>query len=313
MKSAAFLGFCKNRGIELDPPPAYSPEGNSAIESVWRGWAEEAKTTGSREWDLTILDFCYVQNNKLMRRYGNVSASMIDTGKGVDNVEELRRMVRETRRSLDAKVIPNAPVFVVGEEVDLWKPSTRKTDVCFFGATVVRAEHPTYYVRDEQQREIKVSVRRLRKIPHDPFAEEEEKKDGGSGSDSDDEDSVEDAKYQDPPNEKLLSSIAIGDFVPYRDGHDVYGGLVTNLYAEAEIVEFQEMVFVKKGHRVKAERTWIDADGVVVQSNYRPQRADPILYKTDMYALVDKVTLDTGSLLPAAVCDANPIVISQPN
>jgi len=316
VKSSAFLTFCKHRTIEVEPPPAYSPEGNSAIESVWRGWADEAKTSGNRDWDLTVLEYCYAQNNKKMRAYGGVSAAMLDTGKDVDDVDGLRQKVRSVRRAFDAKVKEraDAPVFRIGDEVDLWKPPRSKADVCFFGATVVSVSHPTYVVKDEEGREHRVNVRRLRAIPEDPF----EKKSGDAAdaandesSDDDDADGDADAKeLHEPPDEKLLQSLAIGDFILYRDGVEVYGGILTGIFSDAGIIEFQECIFVKKGQRVKAERTWLDNEGIVVQSNYRPKGGDPILYKTDLFSVVDKVMLDTGSLLPAAICDAHPIVIS---
>ena len=95
----------------------------------------------------------------------------------------------------------------------------------------------------------------------------------------------------------------------YRDGASVYGGVVSKLYNDA--IEFHEVVFQRKGKRVKAVKTWLDGDGVIVVSNYRPKSADPIIYKIDNIAVITKVTLDPSSLLPDSYRDKYPIVISN--
>ena len=251
-------------------------------------------------------------NNKRMRRYANATAVELDTGKGVENVDALREKVRAARRLTDAKTKEkaDAPLFAVGERVDLWKPPMSKHDIAFYGAIVTKAQHPTYWVTDEQKREIEVSVRRLRKIPPDPFAEEE-KKDGDASADADaDADSKADPdtsdvddKYSDDdfdaPDAVMLESLVPEDTILYRDAGKVYAGVVSRVFNDA--VEFQELVCIKKGKRLKLVRTWIDNDGVIVQSNYRPSQAESITYKIDKYAVLEKIETENGSLIPEAL------------
>ena len=189
---------------------------------------------------------------------------------------------------------------------------------------MVSVRHPTYDVVDDRDRKFTVSVRRLRKIPGDPFAsvegEEEEvgqhpenvdalEMDEKYNDDDDDSEIESEPEHNDwAPDKKLLESLEEGDFVLYRDGASVYGGIVVKLYNDA--IEFHEVVFQKKGKRVKAVKTWLDSDGVIVVSNYRPKSSDPIIYKIDNIAVITKVTLDPSSLLPDSCLDKYPVVIS---
>lgn len=303
-KSHDYLAFCARRGIETGYAPEYSPQGNSAIEAKWKHWAEEAKTTGSRDWDLTVYDHCWEQNNKGVPAYAGASAVSLETGKGVSDVHALRAEVRRVRRAADALVRPNAPTFDVGERVDLWKPPPTKMAVPFCDGFVIRTKHPTYWVKDAEGRECRASVRRLRKIPPDPFSTEEKKVEGHQDDadlsddvaelkqDSDDE-ADDDLSFPDPG---MLASLKAGDFILYRDGGMVYGGYLMRLLSDT--VEFHEAVFKKKGRRIKAEKTWISRDGVIAQSNYRPKDSEPVVYKVDPVTILRSVVLETGSLLP---------------
>ena len=225
--------------------------------------------------------------------------------------------MRAARRSMDRKKIPNAPVFVENEKVDLWKPTRQKFALSWCAATVCKVAHPTYFVTDIQGNEFKVSVRRLRKVPKDPFGEEDEEDVAVAGDRNDhnsaeecssDSDSKSDGSLDlvdelpEDQDQELIDSVRENDFVLYKDGGVVFGGKVVKIYTEA--VEFHESVFVKKKKRIKAVSTWIDRDGVVIQTNYRPRNADPIIYKIDKSAIVAKCDLDQGSLLPVGADDS---------
>ena len=226
----------------------------------------------------------------------------------------LRALVRAARRDADAKVRPDAERFVVGERVDFWRPPPTKMAVAFGDAVVARVKHPTYWVTDSNGKEHRSSVRRLRKIPLDPFAPvaDDEKKVGGrpppeSDESDDDSDNEQDDDHDDLsfPDPAMLASLKPGDFFLYRDGGRVYGGYLMRLLNDA--AEFQEAVFKKKGTRIKAEKTWISRDGVVYASNYKPKASEPVVYKVDPVTIMRRIVLDTLSLLP--VNDESPDLV----
>jgi hypothetical protein len=307
VKSKRFISFCSRLGVELEPPPAYSPEGNSAIESKWRVWANEAKTANNRNWDLTVFSHCFSQNNKKSKRYAMATAVEIETGKGVADVRALRERVRASRRLIDAKEKVNAPRFNVGDAVDLWVPKRSKMEVGWRSAKVVEVRHPTYQVEDDNGRSYEVSVRRLKKKPDDPFVKLSIGDDSVSG-DSSQESVAEEDEEEERSSQVAIEDLEVGDFILYSEGGSIFGGRLTNVYNEA--VEFHEAVFKRKAKRIKAVATWVDGDGTVVTTNYKPKNGDRILYKIDRSAVVKKIVLDQGSLLPIGADDNLRLVIT---
>jgi hypothetical protein len=204
----------------------------------------------------------------------------------------------------------NAPEFRVGENVDLWMPNVAKHSQSFVEAKVVRAEHPTYWVGrgDDDDNLVRVSVRRLRKIPEDPFtgqfvAPQHGEEPAGeqdveeSFDDSDDHQTEHQSDIFDPASASLLEQVREeGTLFLYQDGGRVYAGRSISL--EGETMVLQDVVLQKKGAlRAKPLRTFVGPDGVLVYANYRPKNSEPVEYRLPSEQVYRIIKLQKGHVL----------------
>lgn len=312
--SKDFHSFLERKDIELIPIPSYSPESNSGIERKWKDFSQAAKTSNDRDWDLSVFEHCFSQNNKAQKAFAGYSAVQIETGIGTeDPLEVIHEKVRAFRRGVDKKNDEkrDAPSFVPGEKVDLWRPVANKLQNSWVTAFVknrVNPDGPVYEVVHDGKI-LLVNVRRLRKVPLDPFAYPALDLDMDlKYSPSDAEEEVLNSDLEEVADVVVP---APGDVFIYRDGNNEYFGLLKNItHAYASL---QELVLLKKKKgQFKVSKVWVDTDGVICVNNYScGQSSEPVIYKIDPSSIVEIVQLHKHSFVPASVISNHPRLVVQ--
>lgn len=145
-------------------------------------------------------------------------------------------------------------------------------------------EHPTYAVQEVLSSTAhKVSVRRLRKVPVNPFV-------AGQAADDEDPDSGEEEDGGSLVLDHQQINLADFDqktFFLYSDGGKVYAGKYES--SDGEQISFQDVVLCQRKNSVKLLRTWVDESGVLVYANYQPKNSQSVIYKLRKDTILKKI------------------------
>ena len=155
--------------------------------------------------------------------------------------------------------------------------------------------------RDDGVLHARICVRKLRRIPNDPFASDYDYPSDGIIPEEEVGEQCADSETEEQRADSETVEVREGDVALYSDGGSNWIGLVCKCFTSS--LEIHDCIVKTKSNRLKVLKMWTD----LTESNYRPKNSEPVIYRIDNRAVRRIVSLEKN-FLPADD-DLNVVVV----